>query len=232
VERRVADPIIDFKLFHNRIFVSANGSLILCYLAIFAVSFILPFYLEELHGFSIIEAGLLLTPLPLTIALIAPFSGALADKIGSRWLAASGLTVVCIGLFLISQLDAHSSINDIIWRLMLTGAGQALFQSPNSSALMGSVARSRQGSASGFLSTGRVMGQSVSVALTGAIFTGLGGAFAGTTLIHPQSMSLAAYTVLQNTFTMAFHTTFLVCTGIAACSIVAAFIRGKERMHD
>lgn len=232
VELRVADPVIDFSLLRNRVFVSANGSLILCYLAIFAVSFILPFYLEELRGLSIIEAGLLLTPLPLTIALVAPFSGALADKIGSRWLTASGLTVVCIGLVLISQLNAQSSINDIIWRLVVTGAGQALFQSPNSSALMGSVARNRQGSASGFLSTGRVMGQSVSVALAGAIFTSLGGALAGVALIHPLSRApITYYTDLQNTFTTAFHTTFLVCAVIAAFSILAAILRGKEQMH-
>lgn len=232
VELRVTDPIIDFSLLHNRIFVSANSSLILCYLALFAVSFILPFYLEELHGLSIIESGLLLTPLPLTIALVAPFSGALADKIGSRWLAASGLTVVCIGLVLISQLNAQSSISTIILCLVVTGVGQALFQSPNSSALMGSVARNRQGSASGFLSTGRVMGQSISVALAGAIFTSLGGALAGVALINaPARVLTPAYLALQNTFTSAFHTTFLVCAAIAACSIITAFLRGKEQIY-
>lgn len=231
VELHVADPVIDFNLLRNRIFVSANSSLILCYLGVFAVSFMLPFYLEELRGLSVIEAGLLLSPFPLVIALVAPFSGALADKIGSRWLAVAGLTVVSIGLVLISQLNAQSSIGDIIWRLVLTGAGQALFQSPNSSALMGSVARERQGSASGFLSTGRVMGQSVSVALAGAIFTSLGGAIAGVALIRPQGISTPAYMALQQTFTTAFHTTFLVCACLAACSIITAFLRGTEQVQ-
>jgi MFS family permease len=77
------------------------------------------------------EAGLLLTPLSLTIAAFAPLSGALADRIGTRWLAASGLTVACIGLVLISQLNAQSSLFAIIWRLVVIGLGQALFQSPN-----------------------------------------------------------------------------------------------------
>src|SRR3989440_7680982 len=117
VEKPVPNPVINLSLLRNRVFLSANLSLILSFLALFAVSFMLPFYLEELRGFSTEQAGLLLTPLPLTIAVLAPFSGALADRIGTRWLAAGGLTIACIGLVFISQLDAHSSIWDIIWRL-------------------------------------------------------------------------------------------------------------------
>ena len=89
VEKRVANPIIDLSLLHRRVFLSANLSLILSFLALFAVSFMLPFYLEELRGFPTEQAGLLLTPLPLTIAVFAPLTGTLADYIGTRWLAAS-----------------------------------------------------------------------------------------------------------------------------------------------
>ncbi len=230
-EQRVGDPIIDFSLLRNRVFVSANVSLIMSFLALFAVSFMLPFYLEELRGFSVIESGLLLSPLPLTIALIAPFSGALADRIGTRWLAAAGLSIACIGLLLISQLNAQSSVGDIIWRLVVTGLGQALFQSPNNSALLGSAPRNRQGVASGFLATGRVMGQSVSVALAGAIFTSLGGALAGALLasgLRPPNR--APILALQQTFTSAFHTTFIVCACIAALGVFTSLVRGKEEV--
>src|SRR5436305_7306482 len=78
VELRVANPVLQLSLFKNRVFLSANLSLILSFLALFAVSFMLPFYLEELRGFPTEEVGLLLTPVPITIALIAPFSGMLA----------------------------------------------------------------------------------------------------------------------------------------------------------
>src|SRR5437868_14087524 len=149
----------------------------------------LPFYLEELRGFSTEQAGLLLTPLPLTIAVLAPFTGTLADRIGTRWLAAGGLTLACLALVFISQLNAQSSVWDIIWRLVLAGVGQAMFQSPNNSALMGAAPRGRQGVAAGFLATGRVVGQSISVALAGAIFTSLGGALAGSLLVAQQAHS-------------------------------------------
>jgi len=231
VERRVSDPIIDLALLRGRVFLSANASLILSFLALFAVSFMLPFYLEELRGFSTEQAGLLLTPLPLTIAFLAPFSGMLADRIGTRWLAAGGLAVACLGLVLISQLNAQSSVWDIVWPLVVTGAGQAMFQSPNNSALLGAAPRGQQGSASGFLATGRVVGQSLSVALAGAIFAGLGGAAAGQVLATQQynhALSAAQISALQQTFAYGFHAAFITCAVIAAIGIFASLVRGNE----
>jgi EmrB/QacA subfamily drug resistance transporter len=127
VEKRVAHPMLILSLLRNRVFLSANLSLVLSFLALFAVSFLLPFYFEELRHFPVIEAGLLLTPLPLTIAVFAPLSGALADRIGMRWLAASGLTLACIGLLLSSQLNAQSALFAIVWCLVVIGLSQALF---------------------------------------------------------------------------------------------------------
>ena len=230
VETRVSDPIVEFGLLRNRVFASANVSLVLSFLALFAVSFLMPFYLEELKQFSTLQAGLLLTPLPLAIAVVAPISGSLADRIGTRWLAAGGLSLACIGLIVISQLDQHSSVFDIVWRLAITGIGQGLFQSPNNSALMGSAPESQRGVASGFLATGRVIGQSISVALAGAIFVGLGGAQAGQMLAsmpaHPLSMPQAA--ALQETFVRSFRAAFLVCAAIAAIGVATSLVRGKE----
>jgi MFS family permease len=226
VEQHAANPILDLSLFKNRVFLSANLSLVLSFLALFAVSFMLPFYLEELRGLPTEEVGLLLTPLPITIAVIAPFSGMLADRIGTRWLAATGLAIACLGLFFISQLNAQSSIFDIIWRLVFTGVGQALFQSPNNSALMGSAPRERQGVAAGSLATGRVVGQSLSVAISGAIFAGLGGAAAGLALVTPQKTTPVS--VLQQIFVHSFHITFIACACIAAIGIFASLVRGQE----
>jgi EmrB/QacA subfamily drug resistance transporter len=229
VEKRAPNPIIDFAMFRNRVFFSANISLVLSFLALFAVSFMLPFYLEELRGFPTELAGVLMTPLPIVIAVVAPISGSLADRIGTRWLAAGGLTIACIGLVLISQLTEHSSIFDIVWRLVFTGIGQAIFQSPNNSALLGSAPRNQQGSASGFLATGRTMGQSLSVALSGAIFAGLGGADAGLLLAANHSQVVPGQLVaLQHTFTSSFQATFIVCACIAAIGIFTSLVRGKE----
>lgn len=104
MNRWVIFSIVDLSLLKNRVFASANVTLVLGFLALFAVSFLMPFYFEQLRHFSTWEAGLLLTPLPLTIVVVAPLSGMLADRLGTRWLAATGLAISCLGLVLISGL--------------------------------------------------------------------------------------------------------------------------------
>ncbi len=137
VEMHVEQPIVNLSLVTNRVFALATISFMLCMMALFAPGFLLPFYFEELRGFSIIQTGLLLTPLPLMLAVAAPLSGSLADRFGSRWISPIGLTIACFGLVLLSQITTQSSSWDIIWRLAVTGFGQGLFQSPNTRTLNG-----------------------------------------------------------------------------------------------
>jgi EmrB/QacA subfamily drug resistance transporter len=232
VERHVQDPVLDLKLLKNRVFASALISFVLAMLALFAPGFLLPFYFEELRGFSAVEAGLLLTPLSLALAVLAPISGSLADRIGSRWLSPVGLTIACIGLILLSQLDQTSSIWDVAWRLGFTGIGQGIFQAPNTRAMMGAAPRSVQGEASGLLATGRVIGQSLSVAIAGAVFTGLGGAAVGSILAmqqQRQTLSAEQINALQSTFVSGLHVALLVCAAFAGIGIFTSLARGDER---
>jgi EmrB/QacA subfamily drug resistance transporter len=230
VEAHVEHPILNLGLVSNRVFAFSNISFMLCMMALFAPGFLLPFYLEELRGFSTIQTGLLLTPLPLMLAVVAPLSGSLADRLGSRWLSPIGLAIACFGLFLLSLINAQSSTWDIIWRLAIIGIGQGLFQSPNTRTMMGAAPRNAQGEASGLLATGRVIGQSMSVALVGTVFAALGGATAGTLLSSPkaQSLPLTSISELQNTFVISFQAALLVCAAFAALGIFTALARGNE----
>ena len=231
VERRAADPIIHVRLLRNSVFTSSLITMTVGMLALFAVGFILPFYFEELRVFSAAKSGLLLTAMPLSLAVMAPLSGSLADRFGSRWLASGGLAVACLGLCAVARLDAHSSDWAIIWPLLLTGAGQGMFMTPNARALMNSAPASEQGDSSGLLGTGRVLGQSLSVALAGAIFTGLGGAAAGRTLLAANAVHSGVAdetTAAQTNFLTGFHAALLACAGVAATGIFTAFIRGPE----
>jgi len=198
---------------------------------LFAVGFILPFYFEELRGFSAAKSGLLLTAMPVSLGLMAPLSGSLADRFGSRWLASGGLAIACLGLTAVARLDAHSSDWGIIWPLLLTGAGQGLFMTPNARALMNSAPAGEQGESSGLLGTGRVLGQSLSVALAGVIFTGLGGAAAGRTLLAANAIHSGVTdetTAAQINFLTGFHAALLACAGVAAVGIFTALVRGPE----
>jgi len=234
VEQRARHPIVDLALFRQPVLASSLGSMMLSMLALFAVSFMLPFYFEELRGFSVARAGFLLTPLPLTIAVVAPFSGALADRIGSRWLASGGLALASMGLLLLSRLDANTTIAQIVGCLVLTGLGQGMFQSPNSRALMNAAPAGQQGEASGLLASARVVGQSLSVALAAAIFTTMGGASAGLTLAAARAaaVSPADVVAVQHTFLAAFRGALMACAGLGAIGILAALVRGQDRIRD
>jgi EmrB/QacA subfamily drug resistance transporter len=230
VEAHVEHPVLNLRILSNRVFAFANISFMLCMMALFAPGFLLPFYFEDLRGFSTIQTGLMLTPVPLMLAIVAPLSGTLADRWGSRWLSPVGLAIACFGLFLVSQINAQSSSWDIIWRLAVIGIGQGLFQSPNTRTMMSAAPRSAQGEASGLLATGRVIGQSMSVALTGTVFAALGGATAGTLLssLQVQSLPMSRIDILQNTFVSSFHAALLVCAAFAALGIFTALARGDE----
>jgi EmrB/QacA subfamily drug resistance transporter len=229
VERRAPAPVVNPALLRNRAFVSANVSFIAAMLALFAVGFLLPFYLEDLRGYDALQAGLLLTPTSLMLAVVAPVSGALADRVGSRWLAPVGLAIACAGLLLLSQLTAASSVVYLILCLIVTGIGQGLFQAPNTRTLMGAAPRDEQGVASGVLATGRVIGQSLSVALAGALFTSFGAAAAGAALAaNRHSLSVEQTRALQHTFEGGLHAAFLVCAVFAAVGVATALVRGNE----
>src|SRR5205807_2493404 len=233
VERRAPAPVLDPALLRNRVFVFANLSYMIDMLALFAVGFLLPFYFEELQGFDTLRSGLLLTPLSLTIGTVAPISGTLADRVGSRWIAPLGLAIVCVGLLLLSRLTQASSIAYLIGCLIVTGIGQGLFQSPNARAIMGAAPPEEQGVASGMLATGRVIGQGLSVAMAGAVFTGFGGAAAGAVLEAGRgTLSVEQARALQQTFVTGLHAAFVACAVLAAVGVVTALMRSKEtRTH-
>lgn len=180
IERRVPSPMLDLTLFRQRLFSAATVSAIANYICIYSILFLMPFYLIQARGFTAAQAGLLLTAQPLVMAISAPIAGALSDRIGSRFLATTGMTLLAFGAGLLSRLGATASPNDVILALALAGLGTGLFTSPNNSALMGAAPRHRQGVAASVLATARNGGMVLGVGLAGAIFSTVQTQFGGT----------------------------------------------------
>jgi DHA2 family multidrug resistance protein-like MFS transporter len=130
----------------------------------------LPFFLQDVLGRTQVETGLLMTPWPLTTAVIAPIAGRLADRYPAGILGAIGLTAFAAGLALLAFLPAHPGNVDIAWRMMICGFGFGLFQTPNNRAIVGSAPRERSGGASGMLGTARLLGQTAGAALVALLF--------------------------------------------------------------
>jgi EmrB/QacA subfamily drug resistance transporter len=223
---RATDPLVDPSLFRRRVFASSSASLLLCFVATFAVPFLMPFYLEQLRGWPAQRAGLLLTPLPLTIAVVGPLTGALADRIGTRVLAVGGLLLVSLGLVLLSFVDASTAVPRMVADLMLIGFGQAIFQPPNNSALMGSAPGERQGVAAGVLASSRVIGQSVAVALAGGVFATFAGSATARSLRHGVSSGLSG--PAAQAFVRGMHGALSCCAAIAFVGAVVAIVRGRD----
>jgi MFS family permease len=184
----------------------------------------MPFFLQRGQGLSTAAAGLMLTPVPLTTMVVAPLSGALSDRIGSRLPATMGMAIMGIGILLLTRVGVDASKWELIWRLVVLGIGQGLFLSPNASAVLGSVPRPRLGTASALLAQMRIDGQVLGIALAGAIV-------ASRTVHHASELSgtLTPELVQRDAFILAIHDAFYVAAGICAIGVVASLVRGQRR---
>jgi EmrB/QacA subfamily drug resistance transporter len=171
VERNSAAPMLDLTLFRIPLFSTATVSAILNYVCVYSIIFLMPFYLIQGRGLSPAQAGLMLTIQPIVMAIIAPISGMLSDKIGSRWPGMLGMGVLAGGLVFLSTLGQASPLWMVAVGMVIVGMGTGTFISPNTSALMGAAPRERQGIASGVQGAARNFGMVLGIGLAGAIFT-------------------------------------------------------------
>ena len=171
VELHSPYPMLDLSLFSQRLFSTSTLAAVLNYVCVYTIIFIMPFYLIQARGFSASEAGLLLTAMPITMAILAPISGTLSDKIGARLPSTVGMLAIAAGLFMLSGLGPSSSNTQITLALVIAGAGIGVFISPNTSALMGAAPRRQQGIAAGVMATARNVGMVLGIGFAGAVFT-------------------------------------------------------------
>jgi EmrB/QacA subfamily drug resistance transporter len=225
-ERRAIQPMIDLALFKIRPFTAGLVSVVVAFAGLFTATFLLPFLLQQSRGFSPIEAGLLLTPVPITMAVIAPLSGIASDRLGPRLPASAGMAIMVLGLLSLTQLPVDFSLPDLIWRLVLLGIGLGLFMSPNSSAVLGAVPRLRVGTASGTLAQMRVNGQALGIALSAAVV-------AIRTPFHLAQAAGAPAGVARNIAQAgAIHDAFAVAALICCVGVVASLVRGSGGHHQ
>lgn len=175
VENTLPQPMLHLSLFRHRPFALANLAAPFNFMAQYVLVFLTPFYLNHL-GLSSQVIGLTMTISPLVVLVVAPISGALSDRLGTRSLAAAGAALCSVALVLLAVTLPGRGRNIIPWCLTLFGLGTGLFQSPNNSAVMGAAPQQFLGVASATLAVVRNVGMVLGIAVGGAVFTaGLGG---------------------------------------------------------
>jgi EmrB/QacA subfamily drug resistance transporter len=171
VERHVSQPLIDLELMRDRLFLMGNLTSMLNGIARNGVLFLLVFYLQGVKGMDPVTAGIALAPLAVGMLVLSPISGVLADRYGSRVLATAGMLITGVGLAGLTTISVDTPLAQlVIWQLIV-GAGSGLFNSPNTSAVMGVVPPHKRGIGSGIRSMLTNTGFVVSIALAIGLIT-------------------------------------------------------------
>lgn len=145
LERKTEIPLLQLKLFHNRLFSLSIFCSFISFLAISGSNIILPFYLQNTLKYSPAFTGIILMVSPVILAVVAPVSGHLSDKIGSEFLTFLGLTVTGTGLYFMSTLTETSSLGALLVYILTISVGNGMFQSPNNSLTMSTAPKSMLG---------------------------------------------------------------------------------------
>jgi MFS family permease len=223
-------PMIKIELFQkNRTFSTANLTALLNYCALSGVSFLLSIYLQSFLKYSPAIAGLMLIPTPIAMAIISPISGKYSDKIGTQKLVSWGMGIISSSILFLVLVIWVLPFEFIILGQITLGIGSGLFSSPNQSAIMGSVEKKDSGIASGTLSTMRVTGQSISLALLSSVV----GLFIPASILNPilnnETTTVSSEALLQ--FNQGLTVALIIASILCLLGMFITIIWGKGEQN-
>lgn len=214
-EGQVDNPVLDLGLFRNNvIFAMSNLAALINYAASFAIGFLLSLYLQYVKGLDPQTAGLVLLTQPAIMAALSPVTGRLSDRIEPRLVASTGMAITAVGLAMIGFLSDSSSLAYVVVSLVVVGLGFALFSSPNTNAVMGSVEGAYLGVASATLSAMRTVGQTLSMGIATLILA----IYVGGTTVTPAN---------HDSFASGFQLAFVIFPALCVLGVFASLARGK-----
>ncbi len=216
-ELKVEHPVLTISLFReNTVFAFSNLAALINYSATFAVTFLLSLYLQYIKELSPEQAGTIMVAQPVVMAIFSPFAGRLSDRVDPRIVASIGMATAVVGLALLIFLTETTSTGYIITSLIILGFGFALFSSPNTNAIMGSVERKSYGVAAATLSTMRLVGQNLSMGIAMLIFA----LFIGKVQITPE---------YYEEFLVGIRVAFIIFSVLCFGGVFASLARGKKK---
>ncbi len=219
-QRRSPFPLIDKSLLRgNSLFLLTNLTTFIHYASIWASSFLLTLYLQNVRGLSPQTTGLILLSQPVIMFLLSPITGSLSDRMEPRILASSGMVLTTLSLASMAFLTPSTPLSLVVGSLLLLGFGYGLFSSPNTNAIMGSVEKKDFGFAAASLGTMRLTGQSLSMSLAMVVLALIVGNRPLTQEASPQLVQ-------------AMRVVFCIQAPLAALGIFTSLSRGAVRKKD
>jgi EmrB/QacA subfamily drug resistance transporter len=164
------EPLFEAVLFKDPNF--AGGSFVTAVLqfAMMGTFFLMPFFLKSVLGLSSFASGLAMIPMAVAVIVVSPLSGALADRIGAKWVIVAGMAVMTVAMLFIANLSPATTLGSLVLPFVLLGVGIGLPMSPTTSAALLDVSVRKVGGASGTLSMIRQVGAILGIAITATIF--------------------------------------------------------------
>jgi EmrB/QacA subfamily drug resistance transporter len=214
VESRTPSPVLHISLFRNVTFALSNLSALINYAATFALGFLLSLYLQYIKGLDPHAAGLVLLIQPVMMAALSPLAGRLSDRVEPRVVSSIGMALTTAGLAMAASLGASATLGHLIGILVLCGLGFALFSSPNTNAIMGSVSRAHYGVAAATTAAMRLIGQMLSMGIAAMIIA----LYLGQAQVTPDRYPA---------FLASFRFAFLVFSALCLAGVFASLARGK-----
>lgn len=214
VELRIEQPLINLRLFRNPDLSINVANGFITFMLIAAVFLLIPFYLEGMLGFSPRDVGLIQAIVPILLGIASPISGWLSDRYGTRGISIIGLAVLLVGYALLSTFDAETSVAYFLLALAPIGIGMGIFQSPNNSGIMAAAPLHQRGVISSLLAITRTMGQTVGIAVIGALWASRVVFYEGAALPGGATTGSVSSQIL------ALHDTFVFAVGLIALALV------------
>jgi EmrB/QacA subfamily drug resistance transporter len=228
-ESKVTSPLLDLGLLRQRVLSASILAAFFQALATFAVLFLIQMYLQGARGLTPFNASLLLVPGYVLGAVIAPFAGRFADRVGARVIASIGLLLQIVGILVYTTLSSDSSLYVVLLGSIVTGSGSSAFFPANNSAVMANAPRNAYGVASGLLRTLSNIGMVTSFAMAlliaslsiprqtaFSIFLGVGG-------LSP---------ALSTAFVQGMHSALTGSIALLAIALVLSILRGGGSMTN
>jgi EmrB/QacA subfamily drug resistance transporter len=170
-ERWTRFPMLDVGFFRNPRFSAASGAIMLTFFAMFGSLFLLTQFLQSILGYTPLEAGIRLLPMAGVMIVLSPLSAKVVERIGSKIVVASGLSIAAIGLIIASRLTPGASYPEVLASLVVLAAGMALVMPPATESIMGSLPPAKAGVGSAVNDTTRQVGGALGVAVLGSVMS-------------------------------------------------------------
>ena len=226
-ELRTDAPMFNLRFFRERVFSCGISAGFLTFLGQSSVLFLMPFYIQNVLGYSPKIAGLVVMPGALVMAVMGSVSGTLSDKFGWRWFTVGGMVSSTIGLLMLSRATDTSPLYEIIPGLILVSGGMGTFYSANSSSVLSAVGRESYGVVSGFLNLVRNSANVISLAIATTIVTVTMGSLG----FEPSLEAVRTGSVegVRGAFTVGMRYSFFVLMALVIASMIVSLLQGQPK---